>query len=314
MTQQQQQQQRRRRWRARVLLVVALAAAWSAGELLWCREWQRHDWAARHSARRRWARVTRVLRQQPTAGTAHAQAPGPIGAPTACSAGKTYRVTCFIGPGGYLADVRYRNSLRTTDVSLCNAPQQQLARAARPLVLEISAADAFVRVKACQDSYGVRGLLFVTQLGAQLSCGALEGHCVPFSSRSVYPLRGLLAACDTPGGDRPGYGAAAAAPQQQPYAAYQQPHPTDGGGHWGAAARGEQRWHPMLTRVLTINSACWVPQEQPLSTGGAWRLLARGSVCVCLCVCVCVCARAKTPWAHQPQKTTHQGQVHARSC
>lgn len=97
-----------------------------------------------------------------------------------------------------MIDIIYRNSMRTTDTSVCNAPEQQL-RQATPEVLEVGSADAVVSFKACQDKTGVRGLVFYTLTGRTLSCGDTDGHCQAFSSRSIYPLHGLWASCAADG-------------------------------------------------------------------------------------------------------------------
>lgn len=200
--------------------------------------------------------------------SACAQGPSPVGAPPACSPGKTFRVTCFLGPSGYLVDVVYLNSARGTEVALCNAPQPQLEAASADSV-EISAADAIVALRACQDSGGVRGLVFTTQLGEQLSCGAPGGHhCVPFSSRSVYPLRGLLAACGPAGR------------QHGSHAAHPRPHYEAAAPLPGEAA-AQQPWENDFTRVLSITSACWVPQLPPLMAGASRARTDRGGLTGC---------------------------------
>jgi hypothetical protein len=164
-------------------------------------------------------------------------------------------VTCFTGPGGYLVDILFQNSQRTTDVSVCGTPQAQLDQAAADTV-ELSAADAIVSFEACQDDGGVRGLVFTTQLGRQLSCGTTGGQCTRFSSRSVYPLRGLLARCDTAAASRAGH--SHAGPAKRPHYAASAAQPGD------SAA---QAWANGFTRVLSITSACWVP-ELPARAGG----------------------------------------------
>lgn len=157
-------------------------------------------------------------------------AQGPIGPPAACGSGKTYRVFCFIDSWGYLADVQFSNTIRTTPVSLCGTPQGWQLQHMQQQVLELSAADSFVYFRACGDSGGLRELVFHTALGAELGCGSPgSGGCRFFSSRSTYPLRGFQATCvDT-------------TPKHR---------------HEGMS----------LTRVSSITGACWSPQRQAPST------------------------------------------------
>jgi hypothetical protein len=107
-------------------------------------------------------------------------------------------MSCFIDSAGYIADVQYSTTVRNTPVSLCNANDWQLQAAQRES-FELSPSDYFVSFKACSStSGGLRGLAFLTSLGAELTCGSLTG-----SSRSTYPLRGMQAACQTSGRHTP---------------------------------------------------------------------------------------------------------------
>jgi hypothetical protein len=160
----------------------------------------------------------------------------PIGAAAACSEGHVYGLSCFIDSAGYIADVQYSTTVRNTPVSLCNAQDWQL-QAAQLQAYELSPSDYFVSFRACSStSGGLRGLAFLTSLGAELTCGSLTGSsCRRFSSRSTYPLRGMQAACQT--------------------------HSTAG------PARGDAE-PAVSTRVSSITAACWVPKRSPSSQGG----------------------------------------------
>jgi hypothetical protein len=103
----------------------------------------------------------------------------------------------------------------------------------RPEVIEISSADTFLRMRACGDAGGLRGLEFRTSLGEVLSCGRPQaGSCRVFSSRSTYPLRGFQATCENL---NPG---------------------------------NRHRGQSLVTRVSSIKAACWTPARQP-APGGA---------------------------------------------
>lgn len=153
----------------------------------------------------------------------------PIGAPSTCSAGKTYRVLCFIDSQDYIAEVQYSNTQRNTPVSLCNTPESQLQGMQQQLV-ELGTSDWIVAFDACQGSSGLRGLVFFTALGLRLSCGSKGGSCSGFSSRSTYPLRGFEGSC------------AAVHSRKK---------------HQGTG----------LTRVASITAACWTPERQRVSRG-----------------------------------------------
>lgn len=156
-----------------------------------------------------------------------AAAQEPIGAPAACSAGHTFSVVCFIDSSGYLADVQFSNTQRNTPVSACGSQQRQLDNS-RPEVIEISSSDTFLRMRACGDAGGLRGLEFKTALGEVLSCGRPQvGSCRVFSSRSTYPLRGFQATCENL---NPG---------------------------------NRHRGQSVVTRVSSIKAACWTPARQP---------------------------------------------------
>jgi hypothetical protein len=140
--------------------------------------------------------------------------------------------------------VQYSTTVRNTPVSLCNAQNWQL-QAAQLQAYELSPSDYFVSFRACSStSGGLRGLAFVTSLGAELTCGSLTGSsCRRFSSRSTYPLRGMQAACQT--------------------------HSTAGQGRGDGALT-------VATRVSSITAACWVPRRQPRSPGGQAHVLLLG--------------------------------------
>jgi hypothetical protein len=125
-------------------------------------------------------------------------AQGPIGTISGCAAGTTYRVSCYTDENGYISDMQFSNTLRTTPVSLCGTPDWQL-QDTQLQILELSASDTILRLKACTDSDGLRGLLFMTALGAELSCGTITSSCSVFSSRSNYPLRGFQGSCQSMG-------------------------------------------------------------------------------------------------------------------
>lgn len=161
-----------------------------------------------------------------------AAAQEPIGAPAACSAGHTYRVVCFIDSSGYLADVQFSNTQRNTPVSACGTQAWQLD-GSRAEVMELSDSDTFLRMRACGDAGGLRGLEFRTALGTQLSCGRPQADsCRVFSSRSTYPLRGFQATCENL---NPG---------------------------------NRHRDQSLVTRVSSIKAACWTPARRP-AAGGA---------------------------------------------
>lgn len=156
-----------------------------------------------------------------------AQSQDPVGWYTECGPGTTFRVQCYFGPSGYLADVVYRNTIPPTDIAVCNAPQQQLQQS-RMVQLELSASDRFLRMLVCQDSVGVYGLAFDTKLGERLKCGVLAHKCTSYSSRSTFPLGGFTGSC---------------------------------------AAAGQGHHGPMFTTVTSIFGACWNTQRVPNNTG-----------------------------------------------
>lgn len=119
----------------------------------------------------------------------------PIGPPAACGAGKTVKIVCYMDDWNYVAEVQLINSERVTPAYICGSQQLQLQRA-QAEVLEPSASDHFVWFQACTDMEGLRGMVFRTALGAELSCGVSGSNCRRFTSRSTYPLRGFQGTCD----------------------------------------------------------------------------------------------------------------------
>jgi hypothetical protein len=105
-------------------------------------------------------------------------------------------VLCYIDSLGYLADVQYSNTMRNTPVSACGSQQWQL-ESVQLQTIQLSGSDSILRFRACGDTGGLRGLVFRTSLGAEMSCGSPEGSisCRSFSSCSTYPLRGFSATC-----------------------------------------------------------------------------------------------------------------------
>jgi hypothetical protein len=174
----------------------------------------------------------------------------PIGSSSACSAGNTDRVMCYVDNQGYLADVHLSNTLRTTPVSLCGTPEWQL-QDTQLQIIQISASDSFLRFRACTDSGGLRGLVFKTALDAELSCGTVTSSCRVFSSRSTYPLRGLSGTCQSMGSLR-----------AQPHKQQQQQRP-----HHQQQQQQQRRWGPGVTRVTNITAACWTPQRSASQSG-----------------------------------------------
>jgi hypothetical protein len=157
----------------------------------------------------------------------------PIGAPAACSAGQTDLVLCYIDSSGYLADVQYSNTMRNTPVSACGTQQWQL-ESSQLQSIQLSGSDSILRFRACGDAGGLRGLVFRTSLGAELSCGSPQGSssCRSFSSRSTYPLRGFSATCAN----------------------------LNPGQH-------TLRNQGLVTRVSSIKAACWTPARQTAAQG-----------------------------------------------
>ena len=146
--------------------------------------------------------------------------------------------------------MQYSTTVRNTPVSICNAQDWQL-QAAQLQSYELSASDYIVSFRACSStSGGLRGLAFMTSLGAELTCGSLTGSsCRSFSSRSTYPLRGMQAACQT---------------------------------HSTAGRAGGDAALAVATRVSSITAACWTYRRSPRSQGGqALVLLACAASLLC---------------------------------
>jgi hypothetical protein len=155
---------------------------------------------------------------------------------------------CYIDSHGYLADVHFSNTLRTTPVSLCSTPERQLQDTQLQIV-QISGSDSFLRFKSCTDSRGLRGLVFKTALNAELTCGTVTSSCRVFSSRSNYPLRGLQGICQNTGSLRP----QPHKQQQQQRSHHQQ--------------QQQHSWGPGANRVTNITAACWTPQRSASQSG-----------------------------------------------
>jgi hypothetical protein len=123
--------------------------------------------------------------------------------------------------------------MRNTPVSACGTQQWQL-ESAQLQTIQLSGSDSILRFRACGDPGGLRGLVFRTSLGAELSCGSPQGSssCRSFSSRSTYPLRGFSATCEN----------------------------LNPGQH-------KHRGQGLVTRVSSIKAACWTPARQTAAQG-----------------------------------------------